>query len=215
MPGEGSAPIAIIIADDHAIVRAGTRSALAAQGGFVIVGEASNGLEALALVRQHQPRILLLDIAMPQASGLEIIEEVRRWAPDTAVVILTGLVSRQLLRHALEAGATGHFLKSEDPARWLSLLEEIAMGETRLSPAAAARLDGADGHQPLTRREMQVLHALTRGLGNLQIAERLGVSPSTVDKHRTSLMRKLGAHSIAELLAIALREGLLDSARHL
>lgn len=214
MTDEPPAPITVVLADDHAIVRAGTRAALGAHGGFAILGEAATGLEALALARQLQPRLLLLDVAMPQASGLEIIEELRRWAPDTAIVILTGLAARQLLRHTLDAGARGLFLKGENPGHWVPLLVEIAGGATRLSPAAEARLSEAETHQPLTRRELQVLHALTRGYGNAMIAKRLGVSASTVDKHRTSLMRKLGAHSIAELLAIALREGLLDAARH-
>ncbi|WP_416906905.1 MAG: response regulator [Polymorphobacter sp.] len=208
-------PCRVVLADDHAIVRAGVRAALEETGRYIIVEEAATGLSALAEARVHQPDLILLDAAMPMGSGLEILEELRRWCPQTCIVVLTGLTSRGVLRFVQAAGADGLFLKSDPPDIWVPLLDMLGKGGFITSPAAAAALAEDVQTDGLSRREMQVLLAVARGEGNAAIAERLGISAKTVDKHRTSLMRKLGVHSVAELLAVALREGLLDTARHI
>ncbi|MBV7256855.1 response regulator transcription factor [Pacificimonas sp. WHA3] len=204
----------VIIADDHMIVRQGTRALLERTDVFVVVGEVDNGLNAIAETKRLMPELLLLDLAMPVITGVEVIEDVRRWSPETHIAVLTGMRNANMLRHALDGGATGLFLKSSDVDGLPDGLRAVCEGETHIDPAAASLLASAGHHTDITARERQVLFGIARGASNPDLAERLGISANTVDKHRTSLMRKLGAHSAAELVAIALRDGLLESVKH-
>jgi len=178
---------------------------------FDVVGEAEDGLSAVAQVKSHKPDLIVLDIAMPQATGIEAIEEVRRWSPDTKIAVLTGMTAKKLLRHVFESGVEGIFMKSGDTEKWTEDLVAICNGERRI-PQDVLKLvkEAADGPQ-LTRRERQILFAVVRCENNATIAERLNISVSTVDGHRTKLMRKLGVHSTAELVARAFRDGLLET----
>ena len=202
-----------IVADDHELVRAAIRGLIEEAVGLCVAAEADQGIKAIGLIRRHKPVVAVVDVALPLANGLEVVEEARRWSPETRVLVLTGLTSPGLLARARDSGAHGLFLKS-DPVEELSrALEDIVSGKHAFSRSVSAILSGyVQVHA--TSRERQILYALARGEPNNQIAERLGISPSTVDKHRTSLMRKFGARSLGELLAAALREGLLDIARH-
>lgn len=202
----------VIIADDHMLVRQSIRRILESAELFDVVGEADNGVSAVALVKSLQPDLLVLDIAMPKATGVEVIEEVRRWSPDTKIAVITGMNSNSMLQHVYESGVEGIFLKSGDTSSWMEDFCSICEGESRISDSVLKLVDECGGKDVLTGRERQILFGIARGETNAIIADRLGISANTVDKHRTSIMRKLGVHSAAELLARALRDGLLEGA---
>ncbi|WP_186766273.1 response regulator [Phaeobacter marinintestinus] len=204
-----------VIADDHAILRNSIRGILEGHDGLSVVAEASDGLTAISLARQHMPDLLTLDIAMPYAQGVDVFHEVRRWAPDTRIVIFTGLSSVGLMSELVAAGVDGLFSKSGDPEALAQAIPVILHGGKVVAPEVRAMLEDAPPAQGLTAREAQILTLIAAGKANREIAEHLGVSAKTVDNHRTNLMRKLGVHSVAELLSYALREGYLETARYL
>ena len=178
---------------------------------FDVVGEAEDGLSAVALVKAQRPHLIILDIAMPQATGIEVIEEVRRWSPETKIAVLTGMTAKKLLRHVYDSGVEGIFMKSSDTDGWVDDLTAICNGERKIPDAVLQLVNAAVDSPQLTRRERQILFAVVRCESNAQIADRLNISINTVDGHRTKLMRKLDVHSAAELVARAFRDGLLES----
>lgn len=205
----------VVIADDHQIVRQGLRSALETPGlvnaeGLTVVAEAENGFEALAEVKVHQPDLLLLDISMPLAGGAEIVLDVQRWSPATHIVILTGIHAPGLLTQLLEANVAGIFSKGADLNELYRNLPLILRGGHYIASSLEQMLATQQSIPSLTGREQQILNMIVAGKTNKEIAQQLVISPKTVDKHRTSLMDKLDVHSVAELLAYAFREGLID-----
>ncbi|MFV1878221.1 response regulator [Nioella sp.] len=206
-----------VIADDHAIVRAGLRTALETPGmvetdGIAVVAEAADGLQAISAVRQHRPQLLLLDVQMPHAGGLEVLLEARRWSPDTKIVILTGVMSVGKISELVSSGVDGLFSKGEDNTELYRQLPNILRGRRHIAASLVAMLEDAPDAPDLTARERQTLNLIVAGQSNKEIAETLGISAKTVDRHRTSLMQKLDLHSVAQLIAYALREGLIDPA---
>lgn len=204
-----------VIADDHAILRQSIRSILERQDGLSVVAEAADGLAAISLTRQHRPDLLTLDIAMPYAQGVDVFHEVRRWAPETRIVVFTGLSSVGLMSDLVAAGVDGVFSKAGDPDALAAAIPIILHGGKVVAPEVRAMLEEAPPGAALTARETQILTLIAAGKTNREISEHLGVSAKTVDNHRTNLMRKLGVHSVAELLSYALREGYLETARYL
>lgn len=205
-----------VIADDHQIVRQGLRQALenpelVPPKGITVVAEASNGFEAVAEVKIHQPDLLLLDIAMPLAGGAEAILDVQRWSPNTHIVILTGINAPGLLAQLLEANVAGIFSKGDDLHELYQKLPLILRGGHYIADSLKKVLQKQQNIPELTGRERQILNMIIAGKTNKEIAQQLVISPKTVDKHRTSLMDKLDVHSVAELLAYAFREGLIDT----
>lgn len=178
--------------------------------GFEIVAVAENGIEAIAAIKKWRPDCAVLDLTMPGASGLEVLIEARRWSPQTRVIILTGNPSPAIFDQLVNAGAEGIFLKNAPIEELCDGLREIAAGRRIIAAQAGAILAEAPASHELSGREIEVLHCIARGLSNTGIAEHLGVSPKTVDSHRTSLMRKLDVHSTATLLVRAMRDGLID-----
>ena len=205
----------VIIADDHQIVRDGLRMALTRPGvverdGIEIVAEAANGFEALAAVKQHKPDALLLDISMPLAGGAEVVTDIRRWSPDTAIVILTGINSPGLIAGLLDQGVEGMFSKGASLDELYAKLPLILRGGRYIAGPFLELMQSYDQVTLLTDRERQTLNMVISGKSNREIADALAISPKTVDKHRTSLMQKLDVHSLAELMAYALKHGLVD-----
>jgi DNA-binding NarL/FixJ family response regulator len=217
MPHDGLPKVSAtaIVADDHKLLRDGIKQILQSVDGISVIAEAQDGLEAISLVRQHKPGLLTLDMAMPYAQGLEIYEEVRRWSPDTRVIVFTGLTSLGLLSELVTAGVDGLFAKRGDPDELRDSVGVIVSGAKVIAPEIVALLEEGTPASSLTARERQILSLVATGLSNKEIATRLGVSLKTVDNHRTNLMRKLDVHSIAELLSYALREGLLEGSDQL
>lgn len=205
----------VVIADDHDIVRDGLRDSLADAGAtdetqYEVVAEAGNGLEAIAQVKTHRPDLLFLDVSMPLANGLEVLADLKRWSPATRIVVFTGISSSGLLAGLVESGVDGLFSKGVATANLITQLPLILAGGRFVAPELAAQISRGQASLGLTDRERQTLNMIIAGKSNREMADMLCISPKTVDKHRTSLMGKLGVHSVAELMALALREGLVD-----
>lgn len=204
-----------VIADDHAIIRDALTSSLGneddLQGARIEIVEAvDNGIDAIVAVRKHRPGLLMLDVTMPHAGGTEVLLEARRWSPETRVIIFTGIEARGKIAELVEIGADGVFCKADDMGEVIRAIPRILEGG-RIVCSRFTRLleDGVD-LEPLTDRERQVLSQVVTGRTNREIGEALGISIKTVDRHRTSVMGKTGSRNAAELIAHALREGLID-----
>ncbi len=204
-----------VIADDHAIVRQSVRQILTDMGNIAVVDEAENGLAAIAAARAHKPALLVLDAAMPFARGIEAYAEVRRWSPGTRIVLLTGFTSVSLLMDWLEADVDGILLKSCLIEEMKTCFTTVLEGGHYVAEAVSESMKVHSGEAALTNREREVLALIAGGLGNPAIGERLCISPKTVEKHRASLMNKLGVRSVSGLMVHAFREGLLDELKQL
>ncbi len=213
--------IQVLIVDDHAIVRDGLRQLLSSQPDMEVAGEAEDGQVALKKVKSLHPSVILLDIAMPRLSGLEIIGIIRETAPDTQVVVLSMHAKETFVQQVLAAGAMGYVLKASPSSDILEAIRAAHRGEYYLSSRLKAEVIGrylkgrqgapsVRGYDLLTEREQQVFRLVAQGQSTGRIAEILCVSPKTVEKHRTSLMNKLGVHDRLELLKYAIKIGVVD-----
>jgi two-component system, NarL family, response regulator NreC len=210
-------PTTIVLADDHAVVRAGLRLLLDAEDGFAVVGEAADADAALRTVLGHKPSVLVLDLNMPGApTSLEAIPLVRERSPRTAVVVLTMQEDPSFARHALQAGAAGYVLKEAADAELVEAVRRAAAGETYLAPRLGAALaatppEPAGPPDDLTPRELEVLRLIGLGHTNAEIGTALHLSIRTVETHRAHIQQKLRRSSRAELVRYALDHGLLTS----
>ena len=205
-------PIRVVLADDHTIVREGTAELLRRAGDIEVIGQASDGLEALNTVKEMHPDVLVLDLMMPGIDGLEVARRVRQASPGTAVLILTAHEDRQYVMAALEAGAAGYMSKSDRGGDVIDAVRSVAAGRTALSPRVASSvvaraLGDSDESASLTAREKDVLRAVARGLSNKQIATDLQMSERTVQTHLTHVFSKLGVSSRTEAAMLAVKEG--------
>lgn len=203
-------PLSIIIADDHGFTLFGMQRMLADLPAFDVLGVTGSGLEAIALCRRHKPDIALLDFSMPDATGLEVYAEIKRWSPDTHTAILTGNVTPSAWEKIAAAGVQGIFLKTQELSEICDGLIQIGDGHAVYAPEVWERLDRATKGPLLSDREREVLYGIARGLTNSSIAKELSISPKTVESHRASLMRKIRVHSTAELVVSAFRDGYLE-----
>jgi len=203
-------PVTVVIADDHDLTVRGMVGALEARGGFDVVATASNGMDAIVAAKTHKPGVILLDMAMPEATGLEVFAEVRRWSPDTRAAIITGSATPALFVQLEAAGVDGLFLKNAPVNEICDGIVRIAGGERVISEGVRSAMDGAAEVEELSPRELEVLQSIANGLTNAKIADRLSISPKTVDNHRTNLMRILGVNSSASLIVAAVKSGLID-----
>lgn len=208
-------PVTVVIADDHQIIRDAIDSLLAQaseQFGhrYDRVATAEDGLSAIARVKAHKPALLFLDISMPMASGVEIIHDIRRWSPDTRIIVFTGITSPGLIATVVESGVDALFSKGSPVADMIDKLPLILRGGRHIAPEFNDMIARGKQAASLTDRERQILNMVVSGKTNKEMAELLHISPKTVDKHRTSLMTKLDVHSAAQLMARALKDGLID-----
>jgi len=212
-------PLSIILADDHSLVRAGMRALLSEFGGVDVVAETGDGLEALQLIREKRPDIVLLDIAMPGLNGLEVAARVSKEQLRTKVIIVSMHGDDESVRRALLSGAAGYLLKHSDRAELDLAIRAVARGDTWLSPAVSKRVVAAlagGARQPsngpfevLTPRQREVLQLIAEGHSTKEIAQRLGLGVKTVETHRTEMMERLGIHGVAGLVRYAIRVGLV------
>jgi DNA-binding NarL/FixJ family response regulator len=218
--GPSMKPIRVLLADDHTLVRAGLRALLGNLPAMEVVGEASSGEEALILVESLRPDILLCDISMPGLSGLEVAERVARDFPETRTVILSIHGEKPYAIRALQAGAVGYLLKDAGTAELELALRATADGGFYLSPAISRHIVAdyldmastrAEGTDPLTARQREVLKLIAAGLTTKAIARRLDISVKTADAHRAQLMERLGIHDIASLVRYAIKIGLVQA----
>jgi DNA-binding NarL/FixJ family response regulator len=203
-----------IIADDHSIVRAGLAAAfeagLLADTEIELLAEAGNGIEAIELVKRHRPDLLLLDISMPMASGAEILADLMRWSPQTRIVVLSAVTSPGLLSELVSAGVHGLFGKGSDTAALFKALPLILRGGKAIDPDLVDVMRDVTPRAALTARERQTLNMVLAGKTNAEIAAVMGISPRTAEKHRAAMMAKLEVRSLAELMARALQDGLIE-----
>jgi two-component system response regulator NreC len=213
--------IKLILVDDHAVVRSGLRMLLEAQPGIEIVGEAETGSEALKKVKSLRPDIVLMDITMPDMNGIEATRRIKESYPDTTVLALTMHEDDQYFFEMLNAGASGYVPKRAAPDELVTAIRTVSRGEVFLYPSLATRLvqdylrRAESGDQPmirdeLTPREREVLILIAEGLTNAEIAQKLVISPKTVDRHRENIMRKLNLHSRIDLVKYAIKKGLIE-----
>ncbi|MEW5789428.1 MAG: response regulator transcription factor [Pseudomonadota bacterium] len=209
--------IRIVIADDHSLVREGIRALLEKAGDIQVVGEAVDGQQAVDLVLAQAPDVLLMDIAMPRLNGIQAAERLHGAGCTTRVVILSMFSDPALVRQALHNGVKGFLPKGAVSEELLFALRAAARGAVYLSPAvsqdalaeAPPRAGGAPEPRRLTPRERELLLLIGKGRTNAQIAQDLGISIKTVERHRTHLMQKLNARNLVELIRIALTQGLI------
>ncbi len=216
----GHRRIRILLADDHAVLRAGLRALLAAQADLEVVGEASDGAEAVRLAQTLRPDVIVMDIGMPGVGGIDATARIKRELPVAKVLILSMHDDRGYLRQVLRAGASGYVLKQAADTELLAAIRAAARGEVFLDPAVAKALveeviqpAPAGRETPaLSDREREVLRLLARGHTNQQVADRLCVSVKSVETYKARLMEKLGLKGRAELVRYALQHGFLKEA---
>jgi len=211
--------IKLLIADDHLIIRQGLRLILETEPEFELVGEASDGAEALDLCKKLKPDVVLMDLRMPNMDGLTAIEKLHVEQPDVAVVILTTFNEDELMLRGLQAGARGYLLKDTGRSTLFDTIRAAARGETLLKPEIMARVlaqknapiakSKSDSTFNLTDREFEVLESVARGERSKEVAAHLGISERTVKAHLASIYQKLGVDSRAAAIAVAAQNGLL------
>jgi DNA-binding NarL/FixJ family response regulator len=209
----------IILAEDHSLMRAGTRSILDKYPEFQVVGEAEDGLQALELIKQVKPDVALLDIRMPKMNGIEVVKQMKEVSPDTKALMLTAYDDDDYVLALMEAGASGYLLKTAHEKELVDSIRSIKSGEPVLDPAIAvkiARLWAQRGTQAqqgtieqLSPRELEVLELAAKGLRNKAIADRLGISIRTVEGHFNSIFSKLNVSSRMEAVLEALSRHLV------
>lgn len=210
----------VLIADDHAVVRAGLRALITSEPSLELVGEATGGYETIELVTKTKPDILVLDISMPDLDGIAVTKKIVSEKPDVQILILTIHEDKALLREALKLGASGYILKRAAETELISAIQIVMRGDMYIDPSMVhTLLEGkekstnsvTDALEPLTPRETEVLRLIALGYTNRQVGEELNISVRTVEGHRANLSDKLGASSRVELVRYALELGLIDT----
>lgn len=211
--------IRILIADDHPLVRSGLIKLLESYKEFATVGEASDGDQAIAMTMELKPDVVVIDLSMPKVSGIEATRIIRKQSPETKVLVLTMHDNEEYVFQILRSGAGGYILKNSNKDELAAAIRAVAKGEKFFSPrvseimvqgylrkAEHREVIGLEPDESLTKRELEVLSYIAEGLNNQQIADKLFISPRTVDTHRTNIMQKLDIHDTAKLVRYAIEK---------
>lgn len=211
--------VTVLLADDHPIVRQGLRHLFDAEPDLKIVGEASDGLQAVQLTEKFKPNVLIVDIMMPGLNGLEVLRRVKDRSPSTCSIVLSMQSADVYVVEALKSGALGYVLKETGPSELINAVQQVIAGKRYLSPMLSERLidvllettDGLtrDPYETLTNREREILQMVAEGMTTSAIAKRLSISPRTAELHRSRMMDKLGLNNQTELIRYALKRGIL------
>lgn len=210
----------VLIADDHAIIRAGLRALLTSSANHEVVGEAADGNEAILMVNELAPQVLLIDLSMPRMNGTEAIQVIRDRHPNLKIIALTVHRTEEYVRAALDAGANGYMLKDDTHQELLNSIQSVLKGQTYLSPAICGHVVNsyldpqgnvckATSWDSLTLREREVIKLIAEGNTNKMIARMLSISVKTVEKHRGNMMKKLDLHSASKITAYAIENRLV------
>ncbi len=210
----------IVVADDHQIVREGLVKLLESRDDFQVVGQASDGLEAVELVLEKNPDLVLMDILMPKLSGIDATRRIQKEGCTAKILVLSMNENRASVEEVLRAGASGYIVKNATSKELLSAIDAVRSGDSYLSPTVTRQVvdaianpgdSGTSGMAMLTGREREVLELIAEGLSSKEIAFQLGVSLKTVDSHRANLMDKLDIHKVSGLVRCAIRVGLVEA----
>jgi DNA-binding NarL/FixJ family response regulator len=201
--------IRVMCVDDHPVVRKGIASLLANEPDTLLVGEASNGKEAIELFRALRPDVMLIDLRMPQLDGISATRQIRKEFPDVRIIALTSYDGDQDIYQALEAGVRGYLLKETVHAELVHAIRAVYAGKRLVPPEVAERLSEYFPQVALTPREVEVLSLVAQGMANKDIAERLGTASGTVKMHVQKILEKLGAADRTHAVTIAIRRGIL------
>jgi two-component system nitrate/nitrite response regulator NarL len=206
--------IRIILVDDHPVVREGLRGILASFEQIEVVGEASSGRQAIDVARDLKPDVVVMDISMPEMSGIDAIGVLRRELPEVKALALSMHDNAAYIKQALRAGARGYVLKDSAPKQLVEAISNVDAGTTPISPQAAnalvAQADSGRRQPPLSVREMEVLRLIAQGLTNKEIGAELGLGVRTIETHRENLIRKTGLATVAELTRYAVAQGFVE-----
>jgi DNA-binding NarL/FixJ family response regulator len=205
-----STPIRIFSVDDHPLLREGIAALVNSQPDMVIVGEAATGAEALPLFKQLQPDVTLLDLRLPDTSGIDILIAIRTEFPEARIIMLTTFEGDVEIHRALQAGARGYLLKNMPPSELLDVIRQVHSGKKRIPPAIASQLAEHMSDEELTEREVEVLRAVAGGNKNRDIANKLFISEETVKVHIKHIMEKLGAADRTQAVTIGVRRGIIQ-----
>ena len=211
--------ITIVLADDHEVVRLGLRALLENEPDLQIIGEASDGLQTIDIVKRLNPDVLILDLMMPGVNGIEVTWQVKKHSPLTRVIILSMYSNEAYVLETLRKGAEGYVLKDSTGSDLVKAVREVVAGRRYLSPPLSehvidtymqlAKATTLDPYETLTPREREVLHMAAHGHTNVEIADRLSISPRTVEIHRANMMDKLGLRNQTGLIRYAIQRGIL------
>ena len=219
---KASTPLRILIADDHDVMRQGTRSVVEQQAGWEVCGVASNGREAVAQATELKPDIVIMDMTMPELNGLDAAVQIKRHEPRTEILMFTAHENDDLIRDAFEAGVKSFILKSEAHQLLVEAIESLALHKPFFTDKVSEilfskMLERAEGHgdatasgERLTLREREIVQLIAEGKSNKQVAEALGISIRTAETHRASILRKLNLDSVASLVRYAIRNKIIE-----
>ena len=202
-------PIRILIVDDHLVVRIGLRSMIDTQSDMIVVAEAANGREAVALFREHRPEITLMDLRMPVMGGAEATIAIREDFPDARIIVLTTYDGDENIYRALQAGARAYLLKDISREEFLNDVRAVHSGQYRIPPAVAARLAQRMPFSDLSSRELDVLRLIVQGMSNKEIGGALSITESTVKNHVNSILAKMKVNDRTQAATTALRRGIV------
>ena len=202
--------VRVLCVDDHPLLRQGIAALVGSQGDMKLVAEASNGREALRQFRELRPDVTLMDLRLPDMSGIDALIAIRSEFPEARVLVLTTFEGDAEIQRALEAGARGYLLKTMPPADLIDAIREVHAGKKRIPPEIAAQLAEHASDEDLTGRELEVLREVAGGSRNHEIASRLFISEETVKVHVKHIMEKLGANDRTQAVAVAIRRGIIQ-----
>ena len=211
--------VSVLLVDDHPMIRQGLRNLLSGISDFQIIGEASDGIEAIHKIELTKPDVLVLDLMMTNLNGLEVLSQVKKLSPATHTIVFSMQSADAYIVEALRAGAAGYVLKDTGPAEIVAAIHSVLQGDRYLSERLSERLEAAelrvedaplDLYQTLTTREREILQMVAEGRSSTEIGDKLVISSRTVEIHRSKLMKKLGLRNQAELIRYTIKRGILS-----
>lgn len=210
--------VTILLVDDHPMIRQGLRNLVSSENDFQVVGEAGDGVEALQKIELIRPDVLIVDMMMPNLNGLEVLLQVKKFSPGTRTIVFSMQSAEPYVVEALRAGADGYILKETGPGELIAAIRSVLQGNRYLSERLSEKLEAngirveeapLDLYQTLTTREREILQMAAEGRSSTEIGNKLGISPRTVELHRSRFLKKLGLRNQAELVRYAIRRGIL------